>query len=272
MHSSPETFAVIEKEMGETPLAALERFREVSGIPESTPLAYAGRLDPMASGKLIILIGDECKKQEEYHGLDKEYEFEVLFGASSDSGDVLGIIETCAVSNIPNELIQPITKNLHGNIELPYPHFSSKTVQGKPLHMWTLEGKLGEIEIPLKHSRIYTLDLVGIKEMAKQEIYDYASQKIELIPPVTDPRKTLGADFRRDDVRIAWKLFLERGLATYQVATFRCVASSGTYMRSLAEIIATKLGTCGLAFHIHRTNIGRYTPIIGSLGFWRRKF
>ena len=53
-------FVTLEKAVGETPLSALERHRgehpELLGIP----MAYAGRLDPMASGKLLVLIGDEC--------------------------------------------------------------------------------------------------------------------------------------------------------------------------------------------------------------------
>ena len=53
----------------------------------------------MASGKLLILIGDECKNQKKYFGLDKEYEFEVLFGVESDTGDVLGLISKSKGSN-----------------------------------------------------------------------------------------------------------------------------------------------------------------------------
>ena len=85
-----QKYAVVEKAVGETPLQALERFRALHGELDQIPMAYAGRLDPMASGKLLILIGEECKQQERYHALDKEYEFEVLFGIGSDTGDVLG--------------------------------------------------------------------------------------------------------------------------------------------------------------------------------------
>jgi tRNA U55 pseudouridine synthase TruB len=40
---------------------------------------------PMASGKLLVLLGEECKHQENYHSLDKEYEFSVLLGIGSDT-------------------------------------------------------------------------------------------------------------------------------------------------------------------------------------------
>ena len=92
-------YEIVEKSVGETPLQALEAFRErerLGGIP----LTYAGRLDPMASGKLLILIGDECKKRDTYTGLDKRYRFEVLFGARTDTGDILGITERTVTAHI----------------------------------------------------------------------------------------------------------------------------------------------------------------------------
>ncbi|MFT5036839.1 MAG: tRNA pseudouridine(55) synthase, partial [Candidatus Azotimanducaceae bacterium] len=237
------------------------------------PLAYAGRLDPMASGKLLVLIGEECKNQKAYHRLDKEYEFEVLLGAQSDTGDVLGLIQTCPQQEQSQHKIQSVAKKLIGDIKLPYPHYSSKTVQGKPLHVWTLEGRLDEIEIPTKQSTIYKLDLLEIKEISSTKVYEHVTQKIETIPKVTEVSKALGNDFRRPQVRESWKAFLDSSAnETYQIAKFRCVASSGTYMRTLASIIGEELGTCGLAYSIHRTKIGVYQKLPFGYGFWRKKF
>jgi tRNA U55 pseudouridine synthase TruB len=67
---------VIHKHIGETPLEALERFRRMQIEKETdldskrnwqiVPMTYAGRLDPMAEGELLILIGDECRNKEKY--------------------------------------------------------------------------------------------------------------------------------------------------------------------------------------------------------------
>ena len=128
-------YVILHKHVGETPLQRLQKYQsehtELSGVP----LAYAGRLDPMAEGKLLVLQGDECKVQEKYHDLDKEYEFEVLFGVSSDTADVLGMLHTCDVPELSSAELEKTAQKLIGKIELPYPHFSSKTVQGKPLHV-----------------------------------------------------------------------------------------------------------------------------------------
>lgn len=263
---------MLEKIIGETPLQAASRLRKRLRLEDDIPLAYAGRLDPMASGKLLILIGDECKKQIAYHNLDKEYEVQVLLGTSSDTGDVLGLLTRGEQKIITEEEVRDIFKTIPREITLPYPHFSSKTVDGKPLHTWTLEGKINEIQIPTKTSCIYKIEFIDIRTISKNEVLQVARNKIESIPEVTEESKLLGADFRRHDVRQSWQEFSEKGHEFYQVLTFSCTASSGTYMRSLAEYIAGKLGTSGLAYSIHRAQIGRFIPLTKKNGFWIRRF
>jgi tRNA pseudouridine(55) synthase len=264
---------VLEKKVGETPLSRLEDYREAHPELAGVPMAYAGRLDPMASGKLLVLLGEECKVQEKYHNLDKEYEFEVLFGVGSDSGDVLGLLEKGEKSTVDVRDIKAAIKTLVGAIELPYPHFSSKTVKGKPLHTWKVEGRIDEVAIPTKRSTIYKLALENTQIKTAQEVYRYATEKIETIPKVTDERKALGNDFRRDDVRESWKHFLDTSKEQqYTVARFTCICSSGTYMRTLASVIAEKLGTKGLAYSIHRTKIGTYAQLPFGFSAWTKLF
>ena len=81
----------LQKKKGETPLACMERFRAENPEYFDIPMTYAGRLDPIATGDLLVLTGEECKKKDEYLGLDKEYEATVLLGFQTDSYDVLGI-------------------------------------------------------------------------------------------------------------------------------------------------------------------------------------
>ena len=272
-HGEMKRHGTVEKYVGETPLEALERFRVINSVQRNVPLAYAGRLDPMASGILLILIGDECRQQEKYHAFDKAYDIEVVFGVGSDTGDVLGLIRHDA--NPPHtteQNLKRVRKDLTGNISHPYPHFSSKTVNGKPLHTWTLEGRIDEIEIPVKHSRIYKLKLKKFRDVTKGELIAHALAKIEIIPKVVDERKVLGADFRRDGVRSSWKYFRdERTPNTYMIASIHCICSSGTYMRSLAEEMGKRLGSNALALSIHRTRIGSYASI-GPFGLWYRYF
>jgi len=259
-------YAVIEKAVGETPLAAMESWRLMQN-PEyfDVPLTYAGRLDPMASGKLLILIGEECKRKDQYLALDKTYEFSVLLGIGSDTHDVLGRLTTSSRQGLelPTEQLdaqlQEICQNLTGEVELPYPHFSSRTVQGKPLHTWALEGRLNEIDIPTKKSTIYSLKLNNVETLTREEICTQARTKIDTIPEVMEENKSLGKDFRRTDVRQDWENIKNNdSLPTeYTIASFTCSASSGTYMRTLAKLIGEQLNPAvpSLAWSIHRSSI-----------------
>ena len=61
-------WVVKEKQIGETPLEVAENYRKEAELAADVSIAYAGRLDPMASGKVLLLLGDECKKQKDYFG------------------------------------------------------------------------------------------------------------------------------------------------------------------------------------------------------------
>lgn len=266
-------WVVRHKAVGQTPLEVLEEFRREESLAPEVPLAYAGRLDPMADGKLLIVIGDECKVQEKYHGLDKAYRFQILLGFRSDTGDVLGLAEAdTSIIEKNFHIWKKVLRQFVGTIEFPYPKFSSRPVQGKPLHVWTLEGRLGEIEIPTKTSSVYTLRLEKIETKTGSELHQEIQEKINSIPPVTDPRKALGNDFRREPIRVRWSELLSlRPADTFSIATLYCEASSGTYMRTLAEEVAKRLNTYGLAYSITRTKIGKRTSTpFGS--FWYRTF
>ncbi len=261
---------VIHKEIGETPLQALERYRAMSPALLSVSMTYAGRLDPMASGALLILIGDECKKKDSYLALDKEYEFEILLGCESDTGDILGLAERVEVKqSIDEKSIRTALAGLVGTLTLPYPAFSSKTVGGKPLFQHVLEDTLGGHELPEKTVRIHQLTFLGLREIESQTLCAEIEQRLSALVPdeaSDNPYK----DFRKPAVLARWREILASE-STFQIARCRAIVSSGTYIRSLAPHIAKLLGTQGLAYSIHRTEVGRYVHI-GGWGFWLRRY
>jgi len=252
-------YVVLHKEVGQTPLQCIESYRATQPALAGTPMTYAGRLDPMASGKLLVLLGEECKRQREYHGLDKAYEVEALIGVSSDSGDVLGVVTEDAPGT-PNPDWQHLGTSLVGTITLPYPAYSAKTVAGVPLHTWAVTGRLHEVAIPERTSTIHKLTIQAVETMDRLALYEYVIKKIACLPPVTEERKALGNDFRRPEVLASWEAFRHYGLPTdrFAIVRFSCICSAGTYMRTLTDELAKRAGSRGLALSIHRTDMGRY--------------
>ncbi len=257
-------YSVLEKEVGETPLEAIQKWKQTSPIHQDVPVAYAGRLDPMASGKLLILIGEECKKQTEYTGLDKEYVVEVLLDISSDTGDVLGIPTgsptTASLADINGALSKEIGTHLR-----KYPAYSSKTVNGKPLFLHALEGKLGTIQIPEHPESIYKIKLLGTHTLTTPELKERVEGMLAKAPVSDEPSKVLGADFRIKEVLAGWNSIWSD--APYTVLKLSVTCGTGTYMRTLADRIGGSLGSRGLALSIHRTRIGKFSKLLGF--FWK---
>ena len=121
---------VVYKYAGETPLQCIQRMFDT----EKNSYTYAGRLDPMAEGLLIVLGGDECKDAKRYHNLNKTYEYSFIVGVSTDTYDCLGNIMTVQYPEKEIDgLVQEAVKKITGKQTLPYPPYSSKTVSGVPL-------------------------------------------------------------------------------------------------------------------------------------------
>ena len=142
---------VLWKRVGETPLECVERFRGEHTELLGVPLTYAGRLDPMAEGVLVVLSGEAIVRKDEYLGLPKKYTVEVLWGVETDTLDVLGLVSEKFSKDVSIPTGESVTDFLGtqvGKINQKYPAYSSKPVEGKPLFQWAREGRLGEIIIP----------------------------------------------------------------------------------------------------------------------------
>jgi len=262
-------YAVIEKNIGETPLMAVEAFRRSNPTLSQFPMTYAGRLDPMASGKLVVLIGEECKRRAKYDHLDKTYVFEVLLGFHTDTGDVLGLSKPGAITTVSEHAAVAAARSQIGAHTYPYPAFSSKTVKGKPLFKYALENELSSIEIPCKDIRVHSMRYLDRIVIPKDELIERILNKIDLLK-IRDDVDELGAGFRKEEIIKQWWSLQDRRKTPCSILRYETTVSAGTYVRTLAPLLAQSLGTQGLAYSIRRTKIGRYLPLVGGVGLWTR--
>lgn len=262
MKPKQEAVIVACKNVGETPLECLERVRseliaqgrtDLAGVP----MTYAGRLDPMAEGVLLLLVGEECKNKDAYTGLDKVYEVEIFFGVETDTYDVLGLIKgnPKPFSKIEESTLQEILKKHVGKFEQKYPPYSSKTVDGKALHAYAREGVLpSDEDMPTKEVEIYSIVELNSEKISGEEIATQAIKKISML--------SAAADFRQNKIIEQWADFAkEHSDILYPLVRIRVACSSGTYMRSLAHEVGkdVAIGRCGaIAFSIKRISVGDY--------------
>lgn len=246
--STESGFFLFIKHPGETLSDLLKRFRKEKGFDASLPITYAGRLDPMAEGLVILLTGERCKEKDNFLVLPKTYIFQVLFGVATDSFDMLGVV-TKIDFTIPTEREVSLAIELVKNKKVfPYPPFSSKPVFGMPLFAHARKGTLPE-ELPVRKGGIKKLSLLSLKTFSAKEL---VMKSIETIQKVT-------GDFRQEKIISEWQDFLEKeGDRKVLLATLEATVSSGVYIRSIAVALGEALGTQALAYIIDRTAIGDY--------------
>jgi tRNA pseudouridine55 synthase len=239
---------VLNKKEGETPLSALENFREKNPKYLNVSMTYAGRLDPMASGVLVVLAGDEIKNKEKYLSLDKEYEFKVLFGFGTDTYDILG--KVISENNVDiKDMDKQIKNNLKyfkGNIKQKYPIYSSKTVNGKPLFSYARNGE--PVEVPERDIFIKNIILTSIKKINNKSLFLNIEKRISKVK----------GDFRQKEIVKIWRSRLNKPQNLY-IADFKVSCGSGTYVRGIANSLGEKMNIPALAFSIRRTKLGKFS-------------
>lgn len=239
----------IYKKAGETLASLVARFRIEQSLSTEVPITYAGRLDPMASGLVLLLVGETCKQKDAFLGLDKTYIFEVLFGVSTDSFDMLGLITEDSGAIPTEEQIQSILPGIQDKTVFPYPPFSSKPVDGVPLFTHAKEGTLPS-SMPTMTGEIKELTL---KNVRKEMFEDVINRAIEIIEKVE-------GDFRQKEIVDGWQQFLvEKKEQQCIIATLEATVTAGVYIRTLATLIGEALGTPALAYSIERKTVGEYT-------------
>ncbi|MCC6323714.1 hypothetical protein IT400_02890 [Candidatus Nomurabacteria bacterium] len=231
-------------------------------------MTYAGRLDPMAEGLMLVLTGDDCVKKDEYTNLEKEYEVTILFGFATDTYDLLGILERPEQNSeiiAHNRLyyglrhdeqfqnsvlgLSETIKKFVGKIDQKYPPYSSRTVNGKPLFQWAREGRLEEIEIPKHEVYISKIEIMDENKITKIKLSKYIKENIGKIK----------GDFRQTEILEKWNEVLENSIQeNYSCVKLKIACSSGTYVRVIAHELGERLGAGALAMHIKRTKIGDY--------------
>lgn len=239
----------IYKPLGLTPLQLLDRLRVDRPEFKYEKLSYAGRLDPMAEGVMLILVGEANQEREKYLSLDKIYEFEFILGISTHSYDLLGIVDQISSSlDLNDEGLNNVLNQFTGTQTLPYPVYSSRTVQGKPLWWWDRQDKLSEIELPINEFEVYALDLLQISTITSRVLLTDVEVKISLVK----------GDFRQTEIGKRWKEVLYNNSSEFPLIKCRIHCSSGTYVRSIVNQIGQQLCTGAVTLSILRTKVGKF--------------
>jgi tRNA pseudouridine55 synthase len=123
-------------------------------------IGHAGTLDPMATGLLVLLIGNATKISQYVINQDKTYIGTIYLGQETDSYDSEGEIIATSEICVTEEEIRLCTQQFLGDqLQLP-PMFSAKKFKGQPLYKLARKGET--IERKPHPIKIYTFSVDDI--------------------------------------------------------------------------------------------------------------
>lgn len=226
--------------------ACMERIRNEAQIPAETKVTYAGRLDPMASGLVVFLVGDFRFNKEIYSKLPKTYEVEFFLGYSTDTYDVLGIAAKGKITGIEDFSEKIKQFQSVGVFEQVFPPYSSRRVEGKSLFQYAREGNDSVPEVS------HLVTLYSIEQYSSYEIS--SDQLLENI--TTDISKVIG-DFRQEESIASWRnsLLLREMIQMHKLTLS---VSSGFYVRQWVHDFGAFLSTDIVTFSINRVTIDMF--------------
>lgn len=147
---------VVDKPAGLTSFDVVARARRHYGTRR---VGHAGTLDPMATGVLLILLGEATKLADALTGAFKTYQADVAFGRSTDTLDALG--RTTALAQAASvarpELDRALELELCRKRQLP-PEHSALKIGGRRAYELARAGR--EVSLAERDVRVEELDLL----------------------------------------------------------------------------------------------------------------
>jgi len=142
-------------------------------------VGHGGTLDPLASGILVLGIGDGCKYMKDFLSGTKAYETVALFGVETDTLDSTGEVTTQVnCGHLNGEIVEAAVETFVGEgMQLP-PAYSALKRGGEPLYAKARRGEEVDHLLEPRPVTIYDLKVQesGTKEDAPG-IFDVPSIK-----------------------------------------------------------------------------------------------
>ncbi len=258
---------ILYKDAGVTMNTLVDNYKKEHNLDK---VCYCGRLDPMARGQVMILTGDECKKMAMYNKKDKTYTFEIVFGLSTDTDDVMGFLgKPISLSLLPdmqntddvmgflgkqntNATIDKLVSDIKQYIDIhigtsfmqEFHDFSSIKYKGKSLWYYALNNII--IDKPKHMVTLYNAHYNDIKK------YNYNMWRDDICMKINNiDRKN---NFRQDDII---KQYNELNMSDSHIYSLpiTITVSSGFYVRQLVHDIMNYIKYPILTHDINRINI-----------------
>jgi len=143
------------KPVGDTSFSRVRTFMaelQAARPGKRTPVCHGGTLDPFAEGLLLLLVGQATRLMDLIHPVPKRYVAEVIWGAETDNGDLLGrVVSQGSTAHLTPEALDEALARFRGWHDQVPPATSAKKLDGEPAYKKAHRGE----EVVLPPSRVY---------------------------------------------------------------------------------------------------------------------
>jgi len=149
---------VIDKPQGITSRDALDR--AARWFPRKTRIGHAGTLDPLATGVLVLAIGQATRLIEYVQAMSKEYQTRIRLGATSDTDDGDGTITSNpTAASVAEPIVRATLDRFIGEIDQTPPAYSAARVEGQRAYARARRGDA--VTLAPRRVRIDQIDLLS---------------------------------------------------------------------------------------------------------------
>ncbi|MBX3018066.1 MAG: tRNA pseudouridine(55) synthase TruB [Bdellovibrionaceae bacterium] len=147
---------LLDKPAGWTSHDVVARARRILNMKS---IGHSGTLDPMATGLMVLLLGEATKLSQYILEKDKGYELEVRFGITTSTFDAEGEVVSEKPIEVSEAEIEAAARGFVGEMELPVPAFSAIKVDGQKLMDRARRGE--DFTPPMKTMHFFDLEILG---------------------------------------------------------------------------------------------------------------
>ena len=135
--------------------ALVQRVRAFYGRPKA---GHGGTLDPMATGLMVLAIGEATKYLGMQLGERKSYLAHVLLGTRTDTEDITGSVLETTKAKISSKRLDEVLARYAGKMKQTPPSYSALKVAGRPLYRYAREG--APMQVMPREIEIFSLQKV----------------------------------------------------------------------------------------------------------------
>ena len=152
-------FLLVDKAAGMTSHDVVAKARKKCGTKR---VGHAGTLDPMATGVLVLGVGNATKLLQYVVDGKKSYEATIKLGIATHTDDREGdVIATADASHITEEQIRTELAKFVGTIMQRPSSVSAIKIDGKRAHQRVREGEV--VDIPAREVTIFAIDIKTVR-------------------------------------------------------------------------------------------------------------